>query len=60
MEQIEKIIDSLTDSFVLEMSDELFVTTMAYKAFTNKQTFINKISDKHVRFQMLKNVLETV
>jgi hypothetical protein len=49
--------DDLTNDFILEISNELFTTTMAYCAFKNKQMFMNKIHDKHVRYTMLKNIL---
>ena len=49
--------NDLTNEFILEISNELFTTTMAYVAFENKQIFINKIHDKQVRYTMLKNIL---
>ena len=49
--------DDLTNEFILEISNELFTTTMAYRTFENKQIFMNKIHDKHVIYTMLKNIL---
>ncbi len=52
-----KLYDDLTNEFILEISDELFATTMAYNTFKNKHIFINKIHDRQVRYTMLKNIL---
>ena len=52
--------DDLTDEFILEISNELFITTMAYNAFKNKQILINKIRDRKVRYTMLKNILQVM
>lgn len=49
--------DDLTDEFILGINDELFSTTMAYSAFRNKQLFVSKIHDKHVRYHMMKNII---
>lgn len=52
--------NDLTNEFILEISDELFTTTMAYNTFTHKQIFINKIHDKQIRYKMLKKILQIV
>ena len=52
--------NDLTNEFIFEISHELFTTTMAYNAFTQKQIFVNKIHDKQVRYTMLKNILQIV
>jgi hypothetical protein len=52
--------NDLTNEFILQISDELFSTTMAYNSFTKKQMFINKIHDTQVRYMMLKNILVLV
>ena len=38
--------DDLTNDFILEISDKLFITTTAYNTFTHKHVFVNKIHDK--------------
>ncbi len=48
----------LTDQFILEINDNLFVTTVAYSSFGTKQMFVNKIHDTQVRYTMLKNILQ--
>ena len=57
MLQIKDFKIDLTNDFVLNIDDDLFTTTSAYRNFGNKQTFVNKIIDKHVRYIMLKNIL---
>jgi len=49
--------DDLTDEFILEVSDKLFQNTLGYNAFKSKKIFVNKIKDKHLRYNFLKNIL---
>jgi len=58
MLQINRYND-LTNNFILEISDELF-TTMTYRTFIDKQLFVKKIIDKHIRYNMLHNILQIV
>jgi len=48
----------LTDENILDISDELFETTLAYNIFGNKQIFISKIKDETIRYKMLKNIIQ--
>ena len=52
--------NDLINEFILEISDELFTTTMAYNIFKHKQLFVNKIHDNQVRYRMLRNILQIV
>jgi len=52
--------NDLTNDFILEISDELFTTTLAYNTFIHKQLFVNKIRDKQIRYKMLQNILQIV
>jgi hypothetical protein len=47
----------LTNEFIMNIDDHLFMKTSAFIAFSNKITFINTVTDKTIRFQMLKNIL---
>ena len=60
MLQIKDYNIELTDEFVLNINDDLFITTNAYITFKNKQTFVNKIIDKKIRYKMLQNILQIV
>ena len=53
-----KTYNDLTNEFILKISDELFTTTRAYNGFQDKQVFVNKIHDNHVRYIMLQNILK--
>ena len=56
MQQINTI-NYLTDKCILNISDDLFIQTQAYKTFNNKEQFVNKIHDKNIRYKMMKNIL---
>jgi hypothetical protein len=47
----------LTNDFIMNIDDTLFKKTMASRAFNDKFTFVNKIIDKTVRFQMLQPIV---
>lgn len=47
----------LTNDYVLAISDELFNQTIAYKAWGNKQRFIDKMHDFAIRFKQLKPII---
>jgi len=47
----------LTNEFILNINDNLFIKTTAFNIFGNKVTFTNKINDKNLRYKMLKNIL---
>ncbi len=53
-------IEELTNEFILEISDEMFKNTVAYKAFKTAQIFISKIHihDKALRYSMIKNIIK--
>lgn len=45
----------LTNSFIMEMPDELYETTKAHTQYGEKYNFCEKITDKFVRYMMLKS-----
>lgn len=47
----------LTDNFILDMEDNLFMTTTAYRTFGSKNRFVSKIHEPVIRFKMLKNIV---
>ena len=51
-----KTIENLTNEYILDISDELFAQTMAYRTFRTKHIFIDKIKDLTVRYNMMKNI----
>ena len=53
-----KTINELTDEFILNINDTLFIQTIAYKTFQTKQIFISKIHDKSIRYKMITNILQ--
>lgn len=55
-----KYYSELTNEFIMNIDDNLYLTTTAYKTFKNKQTFVDKIHDTRVRHVMLKNILQIV
>ena len=56
MLQIKKI-DELTDEFILNIDETLFIQNIAYNTFQTKQLFISKIHDKTIRYKMITNIL---
>lgn len=52
--------EDLTNEFILEIDDVLFIQTMAYKTFGNKQLFVNKIRDLMVRYKMMNNIIQLI
>ena len=49
-----KIPHHLTDEYVLLMDNEIFNNTFAKFSFKSKENFINKITDKEFRRQLLR------
>jgi hypothetical protein len=47
----------LTNQFILEISDDLFIKTKAYNAFQNKQIFLDKIKDFTLRYKFMDNII---
>jgi hypothetical protein len=52
--------NDLTNSFIMGINDLLFATTRAHNTFRNKNTFVNAINDKHIRFMFINNIVKIV
>jgi hypothetical protein len=50
--------EHLTNDFIMNIDENVFMKTLAFNTFGNKITFINNITDKAIRFQMLQNILQ--
>ena len=47
----------LTNSFIMEIPDDMYALTKAYREYGEKYKFCEKITDKFVRYMMLKSCI---
>lgn len=50
----------LTDNYILNIDDTLFIGTQAYRTFSNKQRFIHVIKDNYIRFKLMKDIMQFI